>query len=173
MAQLRCTRILATAFAVLSAAMVPFSHGSDSAPFGLRWGAELATLPESADKRRDRNITVLLFTKEYLPADFRDIEEVIMKVCDAEGLQQIHAVSRLLAGTEARERFASAYGEAVRRYGESSEGNPEKGTASWSKARVSMFAKLVKPSYYRIVIVHDGPGFASCAKTYDARRGAE
>lgn len=152
---------------VLLSAVSTCAFGQN-APFGLEWGVSLGSLPPTSRVTRDRNITVAVYAAGDLPADFRDIAEITLKICKKEGLQQAISASRLLSGNEARSKFASAYAGAVRRYGRADEGDPEKGTASWLGSRVTMFAKLSEPGAYRIYVVQDGPGFASCGRTYDA-----
>lgn len=48
-------------------------------------------------------------------AGFRDIEQVTLKACEANGLQQAISVIPQLSGAEARQNFARAVAEAVRR----------------------------------------------------------
>lgn len=140
---------------------------AQEAPFGFHWGDRFEWLPKATEILRVKNITVLLYKRENVPAVFRDTEEIALKICDAEGLQQTIWVSPLLSGEDARRKFQSAYAEGVRRYGEADDGDPANGTASWSTARVTMFARLAEPGFYRISTVHDGPAFQACAKTYD------
>lgn len=165
MAKTRLFLVVASVVIVLTT-HIPCASAQE-APFGFRWGDRLASLPKATEILRVKNITVLLYKRENLSAVFRDTEEITLKICDAEGLQQTIWVGRLLSGEDAGRNFQSAYAEGVRRYGEADGGNPENGTASWTTARVTMFAKLVEPGFYRISMVHDGPAFQTCAQTYD------
>jgi hypothetical protein len=158
--------LVAATFVAFLTMYSPFASAQE-APFGFHWGDRLASLPKATKILREKNITALLYKRENVPAVFPDTEEITLKVCDAEGLQQILWVSRLLSGEDARRQFASTYAEGVRRYGEAEEGDPGNGTASWSKARVTMFAKLAEPGFYRIFMIQDGPAFQACAKTHD------
>jgi len=133
-------------------------------PFGLQWGDELISLPKASQIYEMGNITTLFYERDHLPAGFRDIEQIVLKLCKKSGLQQAVSASRLLSGEDARRQFASAYAEANRRYGRPDDGDPERGTASWSKARVAMFARLAEPGFYRVFIVQDGPAFEACVK---------
>lgn len=133
-------------------------------PFGLQWGDELISLPKASQISEMGNITTLFYEGDHLPAGFRDIEQIVLKLCKKSGLQQAISASRLLSGEDARRQFGSAYAEANRRYGRSDDGGPERGTASWSKARVAMFARLAEPGFYRVFIVQDGPAFEACLK---------
>lgn len=135
---------------------------AQAAPFGLQWGAPAASLPVATSSSKAGNITSMWY---YAPDGFRDIEEVTLKVCDKGGLQQAISVGYRLPGDQARRKFASAFKEAVRRYGEPSDGSASVGVGSWSTARVTMFARLAEPGSYRIFIVQEGPGFESCLRS--------
>lgn len=157
-------RPLSTAIvSIVLAIYVPFATAQE-APFGLRWGDRLASLPKPTEMVQVENITVVLYKRENLPEGFRDTEEIALKVCDLEGLQQTIWKGHLLSGEDARRKFQSAYEEGVRRYGKVDEGDPANGTASWNAARVTMIAELAKPGFYRISMVHDGPRFQACAQ---------
>ncbi len=146
-----------------SGSVIPQPAHVPPAPFGLRWGIGANALPEPSERSSSGNIK--LFTYRSLD-DFHDIEEVTLKVCDREGLQQAISTSRMLTGDDARRHFASMYSEGERRYGEKADiGDPTSGTASWANARVTMFVRLIEPGFYRIYIVQDGPAFLECTKT--------
>jgi hypothetical protein len=156
--------LVATTFATVLTTHSP--HGfAQEAPFGFQWGDR--SLPKPSEIVQQKNVTALLYKRDAVPEQLRDTEEVILKVCDAEGLQQVITVGRLLSGEDARRKFALIYAEGTRRYGEADEGDPAGGTASWSSARVTMFAKLAEPGFYRIFMIVDGPAFHACAKEHD------
>jgi hypothetical protein len=122
-------------------------------PFGLQSGDELISLPKASQISEMGNIATLFYEQDHLPAGFRDVEQIALKLCKKSGLQQAISASRVLSGEDARRQFASAYAEAARRYGRPDDGDPERGTASGSKARVAMFARLAEPGFYRVFIV--------------------
>jgi hypothetical protein len=159
-----CARLVAITFAAVLATQSPRGSAQD-APFGFHWGDR--SLPKPSEMLQEKNITALLYRRDMIPEQIRDAEEVILKVCDKEGLQQVIWVSRLLSGEEARRKFAVIYAEGAHRYGEADDGDPAAGTASWSSARVTMFAKLADPGFYHIVMIMDGPAFHSCGKRPD------
>ena len=140
-----------------------FGIHAQPAPFGLNWGDHLEALPRASSRTKEKNITLLLFKMDRA-AGYRDTDEIVLKVCDKEGLQQSIWTGRPLSGEDARRNFASAYAEAVRRYGKPDQGDAASGTASWNSARVTMFAKLVEPGYYRILMIMDGPAFKACTQ---------
>ena len=137
---------------------------AQEAPFGFHWGDPLTALPKPSEAVREQNISALLYKRDRVPKNLGDTEEITLKVCDQEGLQQVIWVSELLSGEDARRKFASAYAEGARRYGEADEGDPAHGTASWNAARITMFAKLTEPGFYRFILIQDGPAFHDCAK---------
>lgn len=110
----------------------------------------------------------LLYQRARVPKNLPDTDEMILKVCDQEGLQQVIRVSELSSGEDARRKFALAYNEAARRYGDPDEGDPANGTASWNATRITKFAKLAEPGFHRIVLIQDGPAFGDCAKGGDS-----
>ena len=160
-----CALLAATTFAVL-ATHSPYVSAQE-APFGFHWGDRSTSLPKPSEIVREKNITALLYKRDRVPENLRDTDEITLKVCDQEGLQQVIWLSELLSGQDARRKFALAYGEGARRYGEADEGDPANGTASWSSARVTMFARLAEPGFYRIIMIQDGPAFQDCAKGGD------
>ena len=160
--------LLTLMVAVVLATYVSYAAAQE-APFGLHWGDRLESLPKPTELFRVKNIALLIYKRENLPESFVDIEEIALKVCDAEGLQQAESNSHLLSREDARRNFQSAYEEGVRRYGKADEGDPANGTASWNTARVTMIAKLDDLNFYRISMVHDGPRFTACAQTYDSQ----
>lgn len=117
--------------------------------------------------RQEKNITALLYRRDTIPEHISDAEEIILKICDQEGLQQVIWVSRLLSGEDARRKFAVIYAEGAHRYGEADDGDPAGGTASWISVRVTMFAKLADPGFYHIFMIQDGPAFHICGKEPD------
>ena len=123
-------------------------------------------MPKPSEVLREKNITALVYKSDMMPNHMREAEEIILKVCDQEGLQQVIWMSRLLSGADARRKFALIYAEGARQYGDADEGIPTGGTASWSSARVTMFSKLAEPGFYHIFMIQDGPAFASCAKDH-------
>jgi hypothetical protein len=156
--------LVATTFAVVLATHSPCGSAQE-APFGFHWGDR--SLPKPSEMLQEKNITALLYKPDMMPEHVRDAEEIILKVCDHEGLQQVIWVSLLLSGEDARRKFALTYAEGARQYGEADEGNPSSGTASGSSARVTMFAKLAEPGFYRIFMIMDSPSFYACAKEHD------
>jgi hypothetical protein len=161
--------VLLLVAAIIAAAPVSFSRGAagQDAPFGFHWGDRSASLPKPSEVLQVKNITALIYKRDNVPAALRDTEEITVKVCDPEGLQQVIWVSRLLSGEDARHKFAAIYAEGVRQHGEADEGDPASGTALWNTAQITMFANLAEPGFYRIFMVQDGPEFQTCSKTHE------
>jgi hypothetical protein len=157
-------RLVATTFAAVLATHSPCGSAQE-APFGFHWGDR--SLPKPTEMLQEKNITALLYRRDTIPEHIRDAEEIILKVCDQEGLQQVIWVSRLLSGEDARRKFAVIYAEGAHRYGEADDGDPSGGTASRSSARVTMFAKLADSGFYHIFTIQDHPAFRACGKESD------
>jgi hypothetical protein len=90
-----CARLVATTFAALLATHSPCGSAQE-APFGFHWVDH--SLPKSSEMLQEKNITALLYRRDTIPEHIRDAEEIILKVCDQESLQQVIWVSRLSTG---------------------------------------------------------------------------
>lgn len=147
-----------------------FSHTSSAqeAPFGFSWGP-VDRIPRPSLVRREENITLLMYQNERLPANLTDTEEIVLEVCQKEGLQQVAWVSRLFSDTDARDRYAAILAEGMRRYGEAE--RIENGILFWKFGRTMMVEKAMGAGEWRIIMVSYGPELDACSDHHKALTG--
>jgi len=63
-------------------------------PYGLQWGDELISLPKASQISEMGNITTLFCEQDHLPAGFRDIEQIVLRLCNKSGLHGCAVVAR-------------------------------------------------------------------------------
>src|SRR6516162_8588695 len=93
-----------------------------SAPFGFSWGP-IDKIPTPSLATRHDNITLLIYRRDRLPSDqFRYAEEIVLQVCQKEGLQQIVWITKFLSNSEEHTVLDSIFAEGDRRYGKAEAG---------------------------------------------------
>jgi len=147
-------------------ALLTFSANAldQSAPFGLSWGpVDKVPVPSLATKHD--NITLLIYRRDRLPSDeLRDTEEIVLQVCEKEGLQQIIWISRSLSTVEEHNKLASILAEGTRRYGKVEEG--ERGTVQWNGGQTALAAVSTDQGLHRIFMASSGPAVDPCSKEH-------
>jgi hypothetical protein len=133
-----------------------------SAPFGLSWGLDKLPSPSSATKHA--NIMVLVYRGDRLPSgELRDTEEIVLQVCEKEGLQQVIWISRLLSTSEERDRLESILAEGTRRNGAFE--ITEQGRVQWNGGQTVVAAGSNNQGH-RIFMASSGPRIDSCSKQH-------
>jgi hypothetical protein len=132
------------------------------APFGLSWGAD--KLPNPSLATRHDNITLLIYRDDRLPSgELRDTQEIVLQVCEKEGLQQVIWISRLLSSSEERDRIGSIVAEGTRRYGAFEV--TERGAIQWNGGQ-TVVAAGSNDQGHRIFMASNGPSIDTCSKEH-------
>jgi hypothetical protein len=135
-----------------------------SAPFGFSWGpVDKVSTPSLAT--RHANITLLIYRRDRLPSDeLRDTEEIVLQVCEKEGLQQIIWISKLLSASEEHDKLDSIFAESTRRYGKAEVG--ERGTVRWNGGQTTVAAVSNDQGLHRIFMASSGPRLDICSEEH-------
>jgi hypothetical protein len=140
-----------------------FAHAAD-APYGFKWSQEAEALPKPSASNADTNIKELTYRDSRLPAQSTDTETVIVEVCDGFGLQQVRSISHSFTLSAAVYEFLDIYEQSALQYGDADQADFDHGTAAWSAQHIDM--RMVPDENdkddYRILMVTDGPQFATC-----------
>ncbi|MGX9984703.1 threonyl-trna synthetase [Methylobacterium fujisawaense] len=142
---------------------------AEDAPFGLSWGP-VTTVPRPSMIDREANITALFYFRDQPPASGRDTQQVVLEVCQAEGLQQIIWVSRTFADSEIQSAYAAIYQEGIRRYGEPRVGGTPQATV-WPDGRTLLAVRRVVDGGKRIIMVASGELYERCSLAHKAATG--
>jgi hypothetical protein len=149
-----------------TAALVSFSAKAldQSAPFGFSWGP-VDKVPAPSLATRHDNITLLIYRRDRLPSDeLRDTEEIVLQVCEKEGLQQIIWISRFLSTAEEHNKLASILAEGTRRCGKVEEG--ERGIVKWNGGQTALAAVSTDQGVHRIFMASSGPAVDACSEEH-------
>ena len=140
----------------------------DGAPFGFSWGP-IEKIPRPSLATREGNLTLLIYHKDRLPSDeLQDTDEIVLEVCNSEGLQQVIWVSRPLSDGEMHNKIKAIAEEGARRYGTASQSRQE--VISWNQGRTRL-RSITDTGFYRVLMTSTGPAFDSCAKEHDTVTG--
>jgi hypothetical protein len=151
---------------VIVACCAADTDAAAEAPFGFAWFQPRGTLPRPSSTVADANITQLTYEGSNLPPSMKETETVALKVCEGIGLQQVKWVSRPYTRVAAVDKFLDIYDVGVKRYCQSDEGNPNTGTAGWSREGIGMLIDRDEQDRYRVIMVSDGPRFELCQAEY-------
>jgi hypothetical protein len=103
----------------------------------------------------------MIYGRSQLPPQFKETNQVILSICDHQGLQQVRWISLLFSHTAAIAKFSQIYAEGMRRHGAADDGDLDRGIAGWSHERVGMRILPDGPGY-RVIMVSEGPEYQSC-----------
>jgi len=161
-AKRRTTAVLALlGIIVLNCSAVAFDQ---SAPFGFSWGP-IDKIPTPSLTTRHANITLLICRRDRLPSDeLRYTEEIVLQVCQKEGLQQIIWISELLSASEEHNALDSIFAEGDRRYGKAEAG--ERGTLRWNGGQTTVAAVSNDQGLHRIFMASNGPNVDTCSEEH-------
>ena len=152
--------------AFIGASLLSFSASAfdGAAPFGFSWGP-LDKFPTPSLATRHANITLLIYRRDRLPSDeLRDTEEIVLQVCEKEGLQQIIWISRFLSTAEEHNKLDSIFAEGNGRYGKAEEG--ENGSVQWNGGQTVLAAVSTDEGLHRIFMASNGPRLDTCAEEH-------
>ena len=152
--------------ALIGASLLSFSASAfdGAAPFGFSWGP-LDKVPTPSVATRHANITLLIYRRDRLPSDeLRDTEEIVLQVCEKEGLQQIIWISRFLSTAEEHNKLASIFAEGDRRYGKAEEG--KNGIVQWNRGQTVLAAVSNNEGLHRIFMASNGPRLDTCSEEH-------
>lgn len=159
---LRCPLIIAVVFSATTAGY------AQDAPFGFSWGP-VERIPKPWTASREANITTLFYDSTS-PVAGVDTDQVIVEICQSEGLQQVIWVSRDLAQDELRRKFELVHQQASARFGEpTSSSGPM--TESWRHGRVSVAVSPPSDGHHRLVMAMRGELFDKCSSEHQAQVG--
>ena len=135
-----------------------------SAPFGFSWGP-IDKIPTPSLATRHDNITLLIYRRDRLPSDrFRYAEEIVLQVCQKEGLQQIIWITKFLSDSEERTVLDSIFAEGDRRYGKAEAG--ERGTLRWNGGQTTVATVSNDQGLHRIFMASNGPRIDTCSEEH-------
>jgi hypothetical protein len=104
-----------------------------------------------------------MYRRDRLPTnELRDTEEIVLEVCEKEGLQQIVWVSKFLSASEEQHELEAILAEATRRYGKAE--MAERGIIRWNAGQTALAVISNDQGLNRIVMVSVGPGFDTCSE---------
>jgi hypothetical protein len=103
----------------------------------------------------------MIYGGSQLPQQFKETNQVILSVCDHQGMQQVRWISLLFSQTAAIAKFSEIYAEGVRRHGAADDGDLDRGIAGWSHELIGMRILPDGPGY-RVIMVSEGPEYQSC-----------
>jgi hypothetical protein len=152
--------------ALIGASLLSFSASAfdGAAPFGFSWGP-LDKIPTPSRATRPANISILIYRGDRLPSDERrDTEEIVLQVCEKEGLQQIVWISRFLSAAEEHNKLTSIFAEGNRRYGKAEEG--ENGIVQWNRGQTVLAAVSNNEGLHRIFMASNGPRLDTCSEEH-------
>ena len=155
--------------AALTATAVTGSAGAfGEAPYGLSWGP-LTSIPKPSLANREDNVTLLMYRNDRLPSGAVDTEELVLEVCEKEGLQQIVWISRLFSDAEFDDKLQAILREGNRRYGIPE--TRDRGVIAWNSGRFLMLRTRADPGMQRIIMVSHGPEFDACSIEHERLSG--
>ncbi|WP_312892317.1 threonyl-trna synthetase, partial [Methylobacterium sp. DB0501] len=139
------------------------------APFGLSWGP-VTTVPRPSMVDREANITALFYFHDKLPASGRDTQQVVLEVCQDEGLQQVIWVSQAFSQTDLAAKYDLIYREGVRRHGEPvKDGRLE--TVVWPSGHIILAVRSVEDGRKRLIMIATGEQYERCSATHQTSTG--
>ncbi|KST61151.1 threonyl-trna synthetase [Methylobacterium sp. GXS13] len=141
----------------------------EGAPFGLVWGPVDRIAPPSMVDR-EANLTGLFYFHDRPLASGPDTAEVILVVCQEQGLQQVVWVGRPLDDVTAASAWERIRREGMRRHGEPRTG-PGANVLEWPEARTTLAMRLAADGTRTLVMTVSGPRFAACSDVHRAATG--
>ncbi len=142
---------------------------AQEAPFGLEWGP-VTTVPRPSKVDREANITALVYFQGRAPASGPDTEEVVLEVCQDEGLQQVVWLSRPLSEADLPSRYEAIYREGVRRHGQPI-GEAAPGMVVWPGGRTLLAVRRDASGERRLAMVSRGDRYAACSAAHASVTG--
>ncbi|AWB26127.1 threonyl-trna synthetase (plasmid) [Methylobacterium currus] len=139
------------------------------APFGLAWGP-LTSVPRPSMADREGNVTALFYVHGQPPASGSDTQQIVLEVCQEEGLQQVIWLSRPFAEAEIPSAYAAIYREGVRRYGAPRDDRPTQAVV-WPTGRTLLAIRLVAGGGKRIIMIASGELYEKCSLEHEAATG--
>lgn len=164
--ELRHYVLKGSAAAVIVAGTILSAFGLEvAAPFGFAWGP-LDRVPKPSLALKDANVTVLAYRRERLPGnELADTDIVLLDVCKKEGLQQVSWAGKALSSEEASAKLVQLVALGVQKYGEAKPS--DEGALGWDDGRIEILRVAGSGGEYRILMVHRGPDFETCAAEHD------
>lgn len=162
-------RAALTPFVAMTCAALAGEASQAEAPFGLSWGP-VAEVPRPLKAEREANLTALYYPRGRGPATGSGTAEVVLVVCQGEGLQQVVWVGVPLSGEALAQAWKNIHDEGVRRYGE-----PRPGSVAdselWPAGRALLAAREAPDGRRELVMTALGPGYAACSETHHVATG--
>lgn len=139
---------------------------AQDAPLGFSWG-HVDQIPKPWRASREANITTLFYDHTSSVAAGADTDQVIVEICQSEGLQEVIWISRKLSGDELQRKFALMHQEGVSRYGEPNLLSMPM-TESWKDGRVFLGTS---DGQQRLVMFVRGALFDHCSAEHRVQSG--
>lgn len=148
-------------------ALIFFGGGAalaQDAPYGLSWGL-IDKVPRPSIAEREANITALIYRGDALPSGTGDSSEIVLEICEKEGLQSIIWVSRPFSESDGSRKWAAIVAEGNRRHGPATI-NAQDTRARWPMARTSAVLARSRSGVTYVVMASAGPDLDSCSNSH-------
>ncbi|WP_236960218.1 threonyl-trna synthetase [Methylobacterium durans] len=127
-------------------------------------------VPRPSMVDREGNITALFYFHDRPLAAGSMTQEVVLEVCQDEGLQQVIWVSQSFPEAEVASRYGAIYREGVERYGLPQD-DPRPDTVVWPGGRTLLALRSVSGDQKRLIMISTGDRYERCSDAHVAATG--